>query len=131
MAVIELCRKSRGGRAHGRKSDVRVYCTREKRKKPTVAIGIRLNETVMRRLRWIVGDFVRASFDDSSMTWTLRRVADKTGNRLSGQGRGDGAGTVRFSVDGEDLTAFGLDGDEGYDCSLVASDSESATFRKC
>ena len=65
------------------------------------------------------------------MTWTLRRVADKTGNRLSGQGRKDGAGTVRFAVDSGDLSVFGLDGDSGYDCELVSSDGDSASFKKC
>ena len=130
MAVIDLCRRSRGGRPSGAKSDVRVYAAKEKGSKKRFSIGVRLSDTVMRRLRWIVGDLVRASFDDTSMTWTLRRVADKTGNRLSGQGRKDGAGTVRFCVDASQLSALGLDGDEGYDCTLVNADGDSASFRK-
>lgn len=130
MAVIELCRKSRGGRGVGPKSDLRVYATREHGSKKRFSVGIRLSETVMRRLRWLVGDLVRASFDDTTATWTVKRVADKTGNSLSGQGRKDGAGTVRFAVDQGDLSVFGLTGDEGYDCSLVDADGDSATFMR-
>ena len=129
MAVIELCRKSKGGRSNGPKSDLRVYTTRESGPSRRFSIGLRINETVMRRLRWLVGDYVRASFDDSAMTWTIKRVADKTGNRLSGQGRNNGDGTVRFAIERSDMEAFGLTGDEGYDCSLLDADSDSATFK--
>lgn len=130
MAVIELCRKSRGGRAPGPKSDLRVYHTRERGPNGRFSVGIRVSENVMRRLRWIVGDYVRAAFDDTSKTWSLRRVTDDTGNRLSGQGRKDGAGTVRFAVDEDALAVFGLNGDAGYDCTLVEGDGEAALFRR-
>lgn len=129
MAVIELVRKCRGGRAPGIKSDLRVYATREKRNQHRISIGIRVSESVMKRLRWIVGDLVRASFDDAKREWSLRRVSDKTGNRLSGQGRTDGAGTVRFACDASDLSVFCLDGDEGYDCRFISCDGDVAVFR--
>lgn len=129
MAVIELVRKCRGGRSPGIKSDLRVYATIEKRQQHRFSIGIRVSESVMKRLRWLVGDLVRASFDDGRREWSLRRVSDNTGNRLSGQGRKDGAGTVRFAVEKDDLAVFGLDGDSGYDCCLVSCDGDVAVFR--
>lgn len=130
MAVIELCRKSRGGRAPGPKSDLRVYATQEKGRNGRSCIGIRVHESVMKRMRWIVGDYVRASFDDSANTWSLRRVTDQTGNRLSDQGRKDGVGTVRFAVEEPELYVFGLESGSGYDCTLIECDGEVAVFRR-
>lgn len=129
MAVIELCRKSKGGRAAGPKSDLRVYVTKETGGKQRFSVGIRVSETVMKRLRWLVGDYVKASFDDATMVWTLVRVADESGNRLSGQGRKDGAGTVRFAVEDHHLTAFGLSEEPGYNAALFSADGDSASFK--
>jgi hypothetical protein len=131
MAVIELFRKSRGGRASGPKSDLRVYSTTESGGN-RYSIGIRVSAEVMKRMRWLVGDYVRASFDDATMEWSLRRVADESGNRLSSQGRkAGGDGTVRFAVDADGLKRFGLAPHAGYDCSLVSAGNDSACFKMC
>jgi hypothetical protein len=82
----------------------------------------------MKRLRWIVGDHVSALFDDEAKTWTVRRVADRKGNALSGQGRTGGSGTVRFAVEEPQLAVFGLVGGEGYDANLVSDDGDCAVF---
>jgi hypothetical protein len=133
MAVIELVRKSKGGRSGGTKSDLRVYCTREKSRpgskaKVRYSVGLRLSCAVMKRLRWILGDRVSAAFDDEAMTWTLRRVSDRSGNALSGQGRNRGDGTVRFAVEESQLDRFALDIGGGYDAVLAADDGDSAVF---
>ena len=131
MAVIELARKTRGGHARGAKSDLRVYATRENSKKRgRWSLGIRVSEATMKRLRWILGDFVAASFNDETQSWTLCRVSDRTGNALSGQGKKTGSGTVRFAIDESHLGPFGLDSGEGYDCVLVSSDTEAAVFTR-
>lgn len=128
MPVFELVRKS-SSRGPGPKSDLRVFATKESGSKGRSSVGIRVSEPAMKRLRWLVGDFVTASFDDASFTWTIRRVADERGNRLSGQGKKDGCGTVRFAVDESDLPSLSLSLGSGYDCVLVSCDGESAVFR--
>ena len=131
MAVIELVRKAKGGRPTGTQSDLRVYATRETGRKGSpgrFSVGLRVSGATMKRLRWIVGDHVSALFDDEAKTWTVRRVADRKGNALSGQGRTGGSGTVRFAVEEPQLAVFGLVGGEGYDANLVSDDGDCAVF---
>jgi hypothetical protein len=131
MAVIQLVRKSNGGRSTGSQSDLRVYATREtpsKRGAVRYSIGLRVSESTMKRLRWLVGDYVSADFDDEAKTWTVRRVADKKGNALSGQGKGGKSATVRFAVEQSQLAIFGLDVGEGYDSQLIDDDGDCAVF---
>lgn len=131
MAVIELMRKAKGGRPTGTKSDLRVYVTREKGRPGSAgrfSIGLRVSETCMKRLRWIIGDHVSASFDDEAVTWTLRRVADRKGNALSAQGKNRGAATVRFAVEESHMPTFGLEVGEGYDATLTSDEGDCAVF---
>ena len=110
MAVIELVRKSRGGRVGSVKSDLRVYCTKEtvkpgSKSRARFSVGLRVSEATMKRLRWIMGDRVSASYDNEALTWSIRRVSDRKGNALSGQGKNRGSGTVRFAVAETQLAA--------------------------
>ncbi|MEY3203922.1 MAG: hypothetical protein RLZZ21_253 [Planctomycetota bacterium] len=129
MAVIELMRKSKGGRVACAQSDLRVYFTRETSKtRPRFSVGLRVSEQVMKRLRWIVGDHVSAAYDNEAKTWSIRRVADRKGNALSGQGKKGGSGTVRFAVDESQMEAFGIEVGDGYDAELVSDDGDLAVF---
>lgn len=131
MAVIELVRKAQGGRSTTIGSDLRVYATRETDKKGRsrrYSVGLRVSGETMKRLRWIIGDHVKAVFDDAVKTWTVRRVSAKEGNALSGQGRNSGCGTVRFAVDESALSVFGLVGGEGYDAELLSDEGDCAVF---
>jgi hypothetical protein len=128
MAVIEFCRRSKGGRGPREKSDLRVYATAETGGE-RFSIGIRVNCAVMKRMRWLVGDLVRATFDDTNMKWTLRRVADETGNRLSAGGKKSGDATVRFAVDKSLLTSLCLSEGGSYDCELTDTEGDVAVFR--
>jgi hypothetical protein len=108
-----------------------VYATSEKNKtgEPIrYSVGLRVSESCMKRLRWIIGDHVAADFDNEAMTWTLRRVSDQQGNCLSGQGKNGGSGTVRFAVDESELQTLGLSLGQGYDGSLKSEDQGAAVF---
>jgi hypothetical protein len=83
----------------------------------------------MKRLRWIIGDNVSASYDNEALTWSLRRVADSKGNTLSGQGKNGGSGTVRFAVEESQLAAFRLEIGGGYDANLISDDGDCAVFK--
>ncbi len=134
MAVIELVRKSRGGRVGSVKSDLRVYCTKEtvkpgSKSRARFSVGLRVSEATMKRLRWIMGDRVSASYDNEALTWSIRRVSDRKGNALSGQGKNRGSGTVRFAVDETQLAAFGLELGCGYDADFISDDLDCAVFK--
>jgi hypothetical protein len=127
MAGFVLGRKSHGGGRGRDMSDLRVFASGES--DGTFSIGLRVSESVMKRMRWLHGDSVVASFDDEGMVWTIRRVADsKKGNRLSNCGRTTSHGTVRFTAVEEWLAQAGLSAGDGYDCKLKSSDGESASF---
>jgi len=128
MAVIELCRRSKGGRRPTEKSDLRVYASQESGA-DRFSVGLRVNGTLMKRMRWLVGDLVRATFDDSNMTWSVRRVADQTGNRLSAGGKKSGDATVRFAIERDLLASFALSEGGAYDCSLVETDGDVAVCK--
>lgn len=129
MAVIELARKSKGGVRMSDASDLRVYCTTESAKKGgRHSIGIRVRNSVMKRLRWMIGDKVVAKFDDERKTWTVERVTDGTGNALSSQGHNEGHGTVRFACDSLVADRCGLTNGGGYDCRMISSDEKRAVF---
>jgi len=130
MAVISLVRRSHG-RTGGQASDLRVYATAERNKAGLpcrYSVGIRVSESCMKRLRWIIGDRVTADFDDEAMTWTVRRVTEGHGNCLSGQGKSGGSGTVRFAIEESQMKQFGLKYGDGYDCEFVSEDSGAAVF---
>jgi hypothetical protein len=129
MTVIEFKRKAHGGRKTGGKSDLRVYSCKESGGEDRFSVGLRVGASAMKRMRWLVGDFVTVAFDDSAMQWTITRVSDNAGNKLSRQGRDTGDATVRFRIDKDQLSRVGLVEGSGYDCTLVSSESESAVFK--
>jgi hypothetical protein len=131
MAVIQLRRKSGGGRPAGEKSDVRVYVT-SRRGKPQsgLNLGVRLSHTVLKRVRWLNGDSVTLGYDESSDTWTMRRVTDNSGNALSQQGKNGGDLTVRYAIEPDHVAQFGLDVHRGADCHVIDVIENAVLFKR-
>jgi hypothetical protein len=126
MAVIEFARIGQGGRRAGEACDLHVYATQDK--KGRMSLGLRVSGKVMARMRWIIGDYVKASYDGDNKRWTLTRVpADGGGNKLSAQGKTDGHGTVRFAIDPK-VEARIFPNSESHSAKLVDASESSAIF---
>ena len=82
----------------------------------------------MKSLRWLKGDFVKASFDDTTSQWTVSRVSDRSGNKLSEPGSRSPSAIVKFRIEEQTLPALLLKYGDGYSCSLAHSESECAVF---
>jgi hypothetical protein len=131
MAVIELRRRCGGRTGPGRKSDFRVFMTKKKADSQSgFALGVRVSESVLKKVRWLEGDNVTVDFDSSTDTFTMRRVTDDSGNALSGQGKDGRALTVRYVVDQENVSLFGVDPGKGCDCELVTVTGDAVLFKR-
>ena len=133
MSVLEFTRLSRGrARKPGPMSDLRVFPTLNTKDR-RIGFGIRVGAEIMKKMRWLEGDFVTARFDNELMTWTIRRVTDsRVGNKLSSGGKKGASATVRFCVVTQDLSPICLtEGGEGYDCKLISSEADCAVFEMC
>lgn len=130
MGVIDFRRMGRGGGNNGGElSDLRVYATSYKDSNhKRQAIGLRVSPAVMKRMRWIAGDKVVASFNDAEMQWTLKRVHTSDGNVLSCV-KGERSASVKFSCDASTVKACGLEVGNGYDCRIVSDDGDTAVFQ--
>jgi hypothetical protein len=134
--VFSLVRKSN---RHGRPtaSLLPFLITRHDKqsKRPTSAISIRINQPMMNKLRWRVGDFVTGTTErdqDGLMVWTLVRVENEHagGCKLSGQGKDHGAAAVRFTVEIQDLDQMFPAGVLSYEADLLDEDGRTAVFRE-
>ena len=129
MSVIEFQRRNPGGRRPGNNSDLLVYISQSQPDRGK-AVCLRVSSKTMHELRWIAGDYVVAAYDSDTRRWTVKRVSDDCGNKLSGKGTKGHGGTVRFSLLNVDTKQLGFVGDKGYSCMLVDADSKSAVFEK-
>lgn len=127
MAVINFIRKQQGGHGENRgRSDLRVYVVAEKRGRLSVAF--RLSEPCMQILGFKVGGFVTVACDSEKRSVQIRPADRKTGCVLSGQGKGGGVGTVRFSADPTELEQLGVEIGRSLDADLISRDGGCAVF---
>jgi len=90
-----------------------------------------VSAAILKRVRWIAGDFVTLDYDDGTSTFTMRRVDDTDGNALSEKGGNKGGMlTVRYSIDANAVPQLGLECGHGYDCDLVAVSGDSVLFKR-
>lgn len=131
MAVIQLRRRSGGRRGLGEMSEFRLYITRKKADSHGgLALGVRVSQSVLRKVRWLAGDLVTLDFDPSTDTFTMRRVTDESGNALSGLGKDGTSLTVRYAVEPEHVTLFGIDPSRGCDCDVVTVTGDAVLFKR-
>jgi len=128
--MLHFQRKVPSGRKSGICSDLLVYLAKSSSKKGNIAISLRVSSKVMAKLRWRPGDYAVADYDPKTNKWTITIVDDKTGNKLSGKGRPDATGTVRFAIKQEMVSQVGITDDSGYDCRLIEGSPKSAVFQR-
>jgi len=129
MSVIQFQRRNSRGRRSANKSDLLVYMCQSKSLRGK-AVCLRVSSKALGELRWIAGDYVIACYDTESRRWTIERVSDDCGNKLSGKSsKGHGA-TVRFSLINLDTNELGFVGGKGYSCKMLDADSKRAVFEK-
>lgn len=133
--VIEFGRRGHHFARAGASSDFYVSQVDVSSKgSPGRSISVRFSKAVLQKLRWIVGDYVKASCeisdDGTSQTWTLTRVAgaDCGGCKISGQGKTHGAATVRFTLPKEVCRKVFPKDDRGYTGELAEHDGAKASF---
>lgn len=133
MAIIQLRRRSPGGRGtRGKRSDICVWASRKTDgKRERFCVGLRVELSVLKRLRWMDDDCVTIDFDSGSGVWYMRRVDDDSGNCLSQQGKNGEYLTVRFTVDKSQLSVFGIGEDmKGYACDIVDIGVDTVSFKR-
>jgi len=96
------------------------------------SLSIRLHEDVMRRLRWMLGDYVRLKpKDDSGDTWVVYRVAGpkEGGLKLSRSGeKTSNHATARFTVDKSVLEHIFKTEDRFFTATMYESEGNDAVF---
>jgi hypothetical protein len=96
-------------------------------------LSIRLHGDVMRRLRWIYGDYVVLRPEDDGQKWIVERVGGpkQGGMKLTAaSGKSSNHANVRFTVEQDVLDeVFGSE-DTSFTCTLCDSNGSQAVFLK-
>lgn len=96
------------------------------------SLSLRLHEDVLRRLRWMLGDFVQLKpVGDEGKQWIVCRVPGPKdgGMKLSRSGdKASNSATVRFSIDTKVLDHIFKNGDRFFTATLCDSTGTEAVF---
>lgn len=124
-------RRSPGGNgATSANSDLLI--SRIAENKGRESMTVRLHCDVMRRLRWIVGDYVVLKPEDDGTKWIIERVSGPKHKGLkitTASGKASQHGRVSFTVDGDVLDeVFG--NETSFTATLCDSNGNQAVFLK-
>ena len=92
---------------------------------------LRMHADVMKRLRWIIGDYVLLKPDDDGKTWVVERVSGPKNGGLkitTASGKSSQHGRVSFTVDAEVLNEIFSNGETSFTATLCDSNGNAATF---
>ncbi|NBW20017.1 MAG: hypothetical protein EBR82_69810 [Caulobacteraceae bacterium] len=92
---------------------------------------VRIHGDVMRRLRWIVGDYIVLKPEDDGQKWVLERVGGPKQHGLkitSASGKSSQHGRVSFTVDGDVLNQVFADESTSFTATLCESNGNEAVF---
>lgn len=96
------------------------------------SLSVRLHEDVLRRLRWMLGDFVQLKpVGNDGKQWIVCRVAGPKdgGMKLSRSGdKAANSATVRFSISTEVLNHIFKNGERYFTATLCDSTGTEAVF---
>lgn len=96
------------------------------------SLSVRLHEDVLRRLRWMLGDYVMLKpGDNDGKQWIVCRVAGpkEGGMKLSRSGdKAANSATVRFTIDSSVLDHIFKDGERYFTATLCDSTGTEAVF---
>jgi hypothetical protein len=132
LTGLVLGRRSPGGNgAVSRTSDLLV--SRIAEHKGRESMTIRLHADAMRRLRWIVGDYVVLKPEDDGQKWVIERVSGPKHKGLkitTASGKSSPHGRVSFTVDADVLNEVFPNGDTSFTATLCDSSGNQAVFLK-
>ena len=95
------------------------------------SLSIRIHQDVMRRLRWMLGDYVKLRPEDDGQRWVIYRVpsAKEGGLKLSRSGeKSSNHATVRFAVDKKVLDYIFKTDDRFFTATMCDSKGNEAVF---
>lgn len=124
-----------GRRAAGGKGSVTansdLLVSRVAENKGRESMTIRLHSDVMRRLRWIVGDYVILRPEDDGQKWIIERVSGAKHGGLkitSASGKSSQHGRVSFTVDADVLNEVFPGEETSFTATLCDSGGNEAVF---
>jgi hypothetical protein len=91
----------------------------------------RIHSDVMKRLRWIVGDYIVLKPDDEGQKWVLERVNGPKQQGLkitTASGKASQHGRVSFTVDGDVLDQVFVGGETSFTATMCDSSGNQAVF---
>ena len=124
-------KRDRGSQGPWADGDLLVSRVKEGGKSDREALSVRVHQDVMKRLRWIIGDYVTLRFADESATQIILDRVDGPGNfgmRLCGDKKKSNVhGTVRFAADKSLLNAI-FRQQQSFQASFYEAVGTSCTF---
>jgi len=92
---------------------------------------VRIHADIMRRLRWIVGDYIVLKPEDEGQKWVLERVSGPKQHGLkitTASGKASQHGRVSFTVDESVLDEVFSDGEASFTATMCDSSGNEAVF---
>lgn len=125
-----FARRSAGGNGGATaSSDLLVSRISEHRGRESMTV--RLHSDVMRRLRWIVGDYIVLRPEDDGQKWIIERVSGPKQQGLKitmASGKTSQHGRVSFTVDGKVLDEVFQNGETSFTATMCDSSGNEAVF---
>jgi hypothetical protein len=121
-------RQSTSGRAACAVGD--VYISRVRESSQRESLSVRINANTMKRLGWIIGDYVKVHQDHND-NWIIERVSDPSaGLKLSAGNGSAGHAYVRFTTPEETLNQVFNGSGSSINAGLVEFKGSVAVFSK-
>ncbi len=95
------------------------------------SMTVRIHSDVMKRLRWIVGDYIVLKPDDEGQKWVVERVSGPKQQGLkitTASGKASQHGRVSFTVDGDVLNQVFPGGETSFTATMCDSSGNQAVF---
>jgi hypothetical protein len=124
---VVFCRRTAGGRGSA-SSHSEVLFSRVKDSKSRDSLSVRFNGDVMKKLRWMVGDYVVAYPKDEGARWVFERVQgpQQGGIRICSGSSTSGSGVCRFTHENDVLDVLFRDGNKQFAGTLCDSQGNKA-----
>jgi hypothetical protein len=123
-------RRSAGGNGSATASSD-LLLSRISEQKGRASMTVRIHSEVMRRLRWIVGDYIVLKPEEDGQKWVIERVSGPKQQGLkitTASGKGTQHGRVSFTVDASVLDEVFSDGETSFTATMCDSSGNAAIF---
>jgi len=130
LSGIVFGRRAPGGNG-GATANSDLLISRISENRGRESMTVRIHGDVMRRLRWIVGDYIVLKPEDDGQKWVLERVGGPKQHGLkitSASGKSSQHGRVSFTVDGDVLNQVFADESTSFTATLCESNGNEAVF---